>query len=154
MTREIERRFLPQRLPDDLPGGTAVRQGYVALDGDVSVRVRDAGGDHTITVKGGTGRERVEVERSLEPGEFEALWRLSEGRRIVKVRSVVPLGEYRAEVDVFGGALDGLAIVEVEFPSSEAADAFAPPAWFGEEITGRAEWGNAALAVRGRPDRR
>lgn len=152
MTREIERRFLLERLPADLPEGTEVRQGYVALDGDVSVRVRHAGGDHTITVKGGTGRERVEVERPIDAEEFGALWRLSEGRRITKVRSVVPLGGYRAEVDVFGGALDGVCIVEVEFPSPEAADAFVPPAWFGEEVTGRPEWGNAALAVRGRPD--
>ena len=86
------------------------------------------------------------------PTSSRALWRLSDGRRVAKVRSVVPLGEHRAEVDVFHGELEGLAIVEVEFPSSEAADAFEPPAWFGEEITGRPEWGNPALAVRGRPD--
>lgn len=55
-------------------------------------------------------------------------------------------------MDVFHGELEGLAIVEVEFPSSEAADAFEPPAWFGEEITGRPEWSNPGLAVRGRPD--
>jgi adenylate cyclase len=152
LTREIERRFLLERLPADLPRGTPVRQGYVALDGDVSVRVRDAGGAHTLTVKGGTGRERVEVERPIDAEEFEALWRLGEGRRIAKVRSVVPLGEHRAEVDVFQDELDGLWIAEVEFPSPEAADAFEPPAWFGEEITGRPEWGNAALAVHGRPD--
>jgi CYTH domain-containing protein len=154
LTREIERRFLLERLPADLPGGTPVRQGYVALEGDVSVRVRDAGGARTLTVKGGTGRERVEVERPLDAEEFEALWQLSEGRRIAKVRSVVPLGEHRAEVDVFEGELDGLWIAEVEFPSSEAADAFEPPAWFGEEITNRPEWGNPALAVHGRPDGR
>ena len=150
-TREIERRFLLERLPPDLPEGTPVRQGYLALDGDVSVRVRDAGGDHTLTVKGGTGRDHVEVERTLEADEFEALWGLTEGRRVTKVRSVVPLGEHRVEVDVFEGALDGLAIAEVEFPSPEAADAFEPPTWFGQEVTGRPEWGNAALAVHGRP---
>ena len=71
-----------ERLPPDLPQGTPVRQGYLALDGDVSVRVRDAGGDHTLTVKGGTGRERVEVERPLEADELAALWRLTEGRRV------------------------------------------------------------------------
>jgi adenylate cyclase len=92
------------------------------------------------------------VERPLEADEFEALWGLTEGRRVTKVRSVVPLGEYRAEVDAFEGALDGLAIAEVEFPSPEAADAFEPPEWFGAEVTGRPEWGNAALAVHGRPD--
>jgi adenylate cyclase len=151
LTREIERRFLLDRLPADLPAGIPVRQGYVALDGDVSVRVREAAGAHTLTVKGGTGRDHVEVERPIDADEFEALWGLTDGRRITKVRSVVPLGEHRAEVDVFEDELDGLWIAEVEFPSPEAADAFEPPAWFGEEITGRSEWGNAALAVHGRP---
>ena len=153
MIREIERRFLLEGLPEDLPAGTPIRQGYVALDGDVSVRTRDAGGDRTLTVKGGTGRDRVEVERPIDADEFEALWGLSERRRIGKTRSVVPLGEHRAEVDVYGGELDGLATAEVEFPSPEAADAFEPPDWFGEEVTGRPEWGNASLATRGRPDR-
>jgi hypothetical protein len=76
---------------------------------------------------------------------------LTEGRRVAKVRSVVPLGEHRAEVDVFEGALDGLAIVEVEFPSSEAADAFEPPAWFGEEVTGRPEWATPPSPCTGGP---
>jgi CYTH domain-containing protein len=150
VTREIERRFLLERPPEDLPAGIPVRQGYVALDGDVSVRVRDASGDRTLTVKGGTGRDRVEVERPIDAGEFAALWDLSEGRRIAKARSVVPLGEHRVEVDVFDD-LDGLVIAEVEFTSPEAADASEPPAWIGEEITGRPEWGNPSLATRGRP---
>ena len=60
--------------------------------------------------------------------------------------------DLRIEVDLFEDALAGLVIAEVEFPSSAAADAFEPPDWFGEEVTGRAEWGNPSLATRGRPD--
>ncbi len=152
MTQEIERRFLIDAPPPDLPPGTPVRQGYVALDEEVSVRVRDAGGERTLTVKGGTGRERVEVEHEMAEDEFEALWALSEGRRVAKRRSVIPYDDVRIEVDVFGDALGGLVIAEVEFPSSAAADAFEPPEWFGEEVTGRPEWGNPSLATRGRPD--
>ena len=152
MTQEIERRFLIDAPPSDLPPGTPVRQGYVALDEEVSVRVRDAGGERTLTVKGGTGRERVEVEHAMAEDEFEALWGLSEGRRVAKRRSVIPYDDLRIEVDLFEDALAGLVIAEVEFPSSAAADAFEPPEWFGEEVTGRAEWGNPSLATRGRPD--
>jgi CYTH domain-containing protein len=154
VTHEIERRFLVEELPPGLPPGTPVRQGYVALDGDVSVRVREAAAGCTLTVKGGIGRTRVEVERKIDADEFAALWELSEGRRVAKSRAVVPLDGLRIEVDVFEDALAGLVIAEVEFPSSEAADAFAPPPWFGEEVTGRPEWGNPSLAVRGRPDQR
>lgn len=151
MSTEIERRFLLDRLPPDLPAGTRIRQGYVAIDGDVTVRVRDAGGEGTLTVKGGTGRERTEIERPIDADEFAALWELGAGRRVDKTRSVVALGDRTAEVDVFAAPLAGLMIVEVEFPSSAAADAFTPPEWFGEEVTGRAEWGNASLAVHGAP---
>jgi CYTH domain-containing protein len=119
----------------------------------VSVRVRQAGEARRLTVKGGRGRERVEVERELGAEQFDALWPLTAGRRVEKTRSVVPLDGARLEVDVFAGDLAGLVIGEVEFPSREAADAFAPPAWFGEEVTGRPEWGNPSLAVHGRPDR-
>ena len=56
-----------------------------------------------------------------------------------------------AEVDLFEGELAGLCIVEVEFDSVEASGAFAPPPWFGREVTGVAGWSNAELARRGRP---
>ncbi len=151
MTREIERRFLVDEIPPGLPSGTSVRQGYVAIDGDAQVRVRAAGDVRTLTIKGGTGRERVEVEREIDEDEFSALWGLSAGRRVAKERAVLPIGDLRVEVDVFGGDLAGLVIAEVEFDSSAAADAFDPPPWFGREVTGRPEWGNASLAVRGRP---
>lgn len=115
MTQEIERRFLIDAPPPDLPPGTPFRQGYVALDGEVSVRVRDAGGGRMLTVKGGTGRERIEVEHEIAEDEFEALWALGEGRRVVKRRSVIPHGDVRIEVNVFEDALEGLVIAEVEF---------------------------------------
>jgi adenylate cyclase len=153
VTVEIERRFLVDDPPSDLPPGTGVRQGYVAIDGETSVRVREAGDARTITIKGGTGRERVEVEREMGPDQFAALWPLTEGRRVEKTRAVLPSGDRRIEVDRFEGGLAGLVIAEVEFPSPEAAEAYAPPAWLGEEVTGRAEWGNPSLAVQGRPDR-
>jgi CYTH domain-containing protein len=57
-----------------------------------------------------------------------------------------------AVVDVFGGDLEGLCLVEVEFASEAGAAAFVAPDWFGEEVTGRPEWSNAPLSRFGRPD--
>ena len=63
----------------------------------------------------------------------------------------VPVAGGVAEVDRYGGELDGLWTVEVEFDSEQAADAFTPPAWFGTELTGTPGWSNGDLARHGRP---
>jgi adenylate cyclase len=134
---EIERKFLVAGSPGHLDAGETVRQGYLALDGEVEVRVRERGGACRLTVKGGRGLARAEVEVELDRERFEELWPLTEGRRLEKRRFLVELdGETTAELDVYGGSLEGLSVVEVEFAAAEAADGFRPPGWFGEELTG------------------
>jgi CYTH domain-containing protein len=56
------------------------------------------------------------------------------------------------ELDVFRGTLCGLCLAEVEFPSNEAAGAFCPPNWFGEEVTDDERFKNKSLALHGRPE--
>lgn len=149
---EIERKFRVARLPDDPGPGAELRQGYVALDGDVEVRIRRDGGRCTLTVKGGRGLERTEVEVPIDPARFDQLWPLAGDRTVEKVRHRIPVGDHTAELDVYGGKLAGLAVVEVEFASREDAEGFVAPDWFGAELTGRAGWSNAALARDGLPD--
>jgi CYTH domain-containing protein len=153
MATEIERKFLVSDLPatSELGVGSALRQGYLAEEDGVEVRLRLADGTATLTVKAGRGRARTEVEASLDPAEAEELWPHTEGRRIEKTRYQVPLGAVVAEVDVYGDTLAGLRVVEVEFPSETDADAFAPPDWFGRELTGAEGWSNASLARHGLP---
>ena len=66
---EIERKFLVAERPP-LEGAKAVRieQGYLALDqrSGVEVRLRRKGDERLLTIKGGAGRSRTEVEISLE----------------------------------------------------------------------------------------
>jgi adenylate cyclase len=154
MATEIERKWVAAQPPpaDQLGVGTPLRQGYVAIDGDVSVRVRIAPEQAWLTIKGGdVGLHRTEVEVDLDPAEAEDLWRHTGGRRLDKTRHRVPVEAYTAEVDVFGETLAGLCLVEVEFPTVEAAEAFQPPAWFGREVTGQQRWSNASLARYGVP---
>jgi CYTH domain-containing protein len=155
MADEIERKFVldapPQGL-DDHPS-EPISQGYVALDGDVEVRVRRRGEQAYLTIKAGGGRRRVEQELEIEPARFAALWPLTEGRRIVKRRYVVPAPDALVfEVDVYEEELAGLVVAEVEFPDDDAANAFASPEWLGREVTDDPRWKNQALALHGRPD--
>ncbi|HEY4279806.1 MAG TPA: CYTH domain-containing protein [Conexibacter sp.] len=154
MAHEIERKFVLDAPPQDLDDHPAepIEQGYLALDDDVEVRVRRRAGKATLTVKAGSGRDRVEEEIAIEPERFEALWPLTARRRIVKQRHLLPAPSgLTYEVDVYEDELAGLVVAELEFPDSAAADAFEGPDWLGREITDDPRWKNQALAVHGRP---
>ena len=150
---EIERKFLPTRLPDGLPEGERIEQGYLAIAPDgVEVRVRRRAGRSTLTVKSGPAQVRTEEELQIEDRRFESLWPLTAGRRIDKVRHVVPLpGGLAAEVDVYAAPHEGLLVAEVEFPSAEAGARFEPPGWLGPEVTGDPRYANQSLALGGAP---
>lgn len=152
---EIERKFLVAAVPDGvrLQDGVAIDQGYLAVGEDgAEVRLRRAGARLMLTAKSGAGLVRAESEIELDDGQFEALWPATEGRRIEKTRTVIPLGGGLAiELDVYRGALSGLIVAEVEFPSVDAANAFELPTWFGAEVTDDARYKNRRLAVDGLP---
>jgi CYTH domain-containing protein/CHAD domain-containing protein len=149
---EIERKFLIEEMPRAESGQTEIEQGYLALDERGEVRLRRAGGELLLTAKTGHGEVREEVEVPIEPGAFEALWPLTAGRRVRKVRHYVPLREgLRAEVDVYAGELDGLRTAEIEFDSPEQAHRFEPPTWLGPELTGDGRYANQSLATSGLP---
>ncbi len=133
-----------------------MRQGYLAEEGDVSVRLRLAAGEARLTVKAGGGLQRVELELPIDRFVAEKLWPSTDGRRVAKRRYRLALDDAGhpglvAEVDFYDGPLDGLCTVEVEFASVSDAERFRPPAWFGREVTGDAAWTNASLARHGRP---
>ena len=156
MTVEIERKFVLAAIPPAhmLGDGTSIRQGYLAEEGEVEVRLRMTDDACVLTVKAGRGRERTEVEVAVSPSDAQALWPHTANRRIEKVRHRLMLDDHAglvAEVDVYGGALTGLCAAEVEFASLRAADAFVPPAWLGREVSGERGWSNAALARHGSP---
>lgn len=157
---EIERKFLLSGVPPTMRFARRepIRQGYLALDGDTEVRLRITPKGAVLTIKAGRGGVRVEEEIALQTRQAEALWELTEGRRVQKTRRRVRLAgtgasgaDLVAEVDEYAGALDGLVVVEVEFPDEEAARGFEPPAWFGRELTDDWRYANRSLASDGMP---
>lgn len=152
---EIERKFLLDARPADLDDHPrrAIEQGYLAVDDDgAEVRLRRADDTTTLTVKSAPGLERVEEEIRIDARQFESLWPLTAGRRIVKTRHLVPLADgLTAEVDSYDDALRGLLTAEIEFPSVTASEGFAPPEWLGREVTGDERYANRTLALRGPP---
>jgi CYTH domain-containing protein len=153
---EIERKFLVRDRPPGLERHPRrrIRQGYLAVDGDTEVRLRSLDDERFLTVKHGGGRSRIEEEIPIDERAWQALWPATAGRRVEKVRYAVPHEGLTVEVDVYDGPLDGLVTAEVEFEDERAADAFAPLAWMGREVTGEPAWKNRELARRGRPPER
>lgn len=152
---EVERKFLLSEPPSGLErrDRIEIEQGYLALDDGAEVRVRLAGAEGTVTAKSGSGLEREEVEVEVDAERARELLDSCGSDRLRKRRHLVPLGDgLCAEVDVYGGELEGLAVVEVEFPDAGRAAAFAPPRWFGRELTGEAAFANRSLATRGMPE--
>jgi CYTH domain-containing protein len=156
---EIERKFRLDVVPSSMRFARRepIRQGYLALDGDTEVRLRITARGAVMTIKAGRGGVRVEEEIALQTKQGESLWELTEGRRVQKTRRRVRLAgpadgpELTAEVDEYSGALDGLVVVEVEFPDEETSRGFEPPAWFGRELTDDWRYANRSLASDGMP---
>ena len=147
---EIERKFLVNDL-SVLKGRTGItmRQGYLA-EGSMSVRVRLAGTQGFITLKGtAPGLSRPEFEYSIP--ERDALDLLNNHvtlGSLDKIRFLVPVGRHTFEVDMFVGPLAGLVVAEVEL-SSEAEEFISPP-WLGAEVSHDLRYTNAALAKTNR----
>jgi adenylate cyclase len=156
MGTEIERKFSLAREPKWLGDceATRIHQGYLAIEGEggTEVRLRRRDRQTVLTVKRGSGRTRTEEEIDLEPEQFEALWPLTEGRRVAKMRYLVPTETGDIEVDIFEGELAGMVTAEIEFDSEAASDAFEPAEWLGAEVTGDDRYANETLAIHGLPE--
>jgi CYTH domain-containing protein/CHAD domain-containing protein len=154
MATEIERKFLLDEPPGQLEGraGKRIEQGYVTAGESIEVRLRKVEDRRLLTAKLGYGESRFETEVALGINQFDALWPLTEPRRLRKTRYLVPLDDgLEAEVDVYEGTLAGLVVAEVEFESAPQSREFRPPAWLGEEVTGDRRYANQSLALDGDP---
>lgn len=148
--REIERKFLLKRLPENLTSypHEEIAQGYLAVErGGVQVRLRKKGNIRSLTFKRGNKAAREEREIRLSVEQFDALWPATAGRRLTKIRYDVPCGERTVEVDVYTGRHDGVVVAEVEFPDEASCREFVPPEWIGEDVTGKSRYSNVMMAL-------
>jgi CYTH domain-containing protein len=143
---EIERKFLV--VGEGWRGGglaVEIRQGYLNLDPDRTVRVRIAGEAAFLTVKGrARGAVRAEFEYPVPVADAEALLGMCEGGVIAKTRTRLPAGDVVWEVDEFTGDNAGLVVAECELATEDQP--FERPAWLGEEVTDDPRYGNSSLA--------
>ena len=118
------------------------------ISSGIGIRIRLIEGKGVLTVKGPwEGVVRKEFEWPVDPVLVKQFGDAYEWPGISKRRLYYPLDNNMVcEVDVFSGPLDGLVIAEVELESGE--EKFTLPEWFGTEVTGAVEWGNAALAKK------
>lgn len=159
MDQEIERKWIvdsdiaSEQMRENATHHISVAQGYVKGTGDTEVRVRRAvdvnAGTYrfSITVKYGEGLEREEADAGVPEHAFATLWPATEGHRVRKMRHIIPIDGATVELDRYADT-GGLCVAEVEFGSADAAHAFEPLAWFGEEVTGDVEYSNRRIAER------
>ena len=149
---EIERKYLVAQIPSNLDCYPHVKmeQGY--LNTSPTLRIRKAGDAYILTIKEHKSNIGAIVNREEEfyisAESYQHLLSKCDGIIVSKTRYRIPLQDgLVAELDIFSGHHQGLQIVEVEFPSIEAAQSFVPPIWFGENVSNLPQFRNAYLAM-------
>ncbi|MFG1451142.1 CYTH domain-containing protein [Xanthobacter sp. V2C-8] len=146
MAVEVERKFLVvSEAWREGAEACPIRQGYLCLGAETTVRIRVAGPRAFITVKSKTeGISRAEFEYEIPLPDAEAMLQdLCDGPLIEKTRySLMHAGKLWT-VDVFGAGNAGLVVAEVELTHPE--ERVALPPWVGEEVTSDPRYRNSAL---------
>ncbi len=159
---EIERKFTLKELPANLSEYPShhIEQAYLSTNPVLRVRREDDA--FYLTYKGSGMMAREEHNLWLSEEAYFNLRDKSDGRIVSKTRYVIPLknpgfkegfptppDDYSLliELDVFEGELAPLILAEVEFGSTEAAEAFLPPDWFDEDVTYDKRYHNSFLAL-------
>ncbi|MGB5962169.1 MAG: CYTH domain-containing protein [Coleofasciculaceae cyanobacterium] len=146
MATEIERKFLVTSDEwRNLASGIIYRQGYIATKKGTTVRVRLAGNQGYLTIKGttkGISRAEYEYEISVEDAQ-EMLNNLCDSPLIEKTRYKIAIDNLIWEVDEFVGENQGLIVAEVEL--SDANQTINIPNWIGQEVSDDARYYNANL---------
>ncbi len=146
MAVEIERKYLVDTesfvKPDE---GQIIRQAFLNSNNERVVRVRLAGDEAFLTIKGITkGMSRNEFEYPIPVHDAEDLLEnLCEKPIIEKIRYGVEFKNHLWEIDFFSGDNAGLVVAEIELQSED--EEFELPGWVAKEITGEERYYNSNL---------
>lgn len=150
MSVEIERKY---RVTDSSYRQQATRctyykQGYISATPEATVRIRIAGEQAFMTIKGATtGCSRQEYEYAIPVADAaQMLDSLCQSGLIEKKRYLCPYAGHTWEVDEFLGENEGLVVAEIELQSEE--ESFETPPFIGCEVTGDTRYYNSSLARR------
>lgn len=145
---EIERKFLIKELLGDLAQYPfhIIEQGYLCTEPVMRIRRQD--NDYIFTYKGAGMMCREEYNLPLNETAYLHLKEKVDGNFISKKRYVIPVENgLKIELDIFEAPFAPLVLAEVEFPDEETANAFLPPAWFGEDVTFDGRYHNSYLST-------
>jgi CYTH domain-containing protein len=160
---EIERKYTLKTLPENLEQYPFHRIEQAYLNVNPVVRIRREDDRYYLTYKGGGMMAREESNLPLNEQAYYHLLSKADGNIISKKRYLIPLSSpgfregfpvppedytLTIELDVFDPPFAPLIMAEVEFGSTEAADAFLPPDWFDEEVTYDKRYHNSYMAMQ------
>ena len=150
MPTEIEHKYLvntnlwSQVTPDK---SVQIKQAYLLIDPNKTIRVRTDGEIGYITIKGkATGASRPEFEYSIPVDEANQLINDFCTNLIEKTRHYIIYDHKTWEVDVFEGLNSGLVVAEIELVNEN--ENYIKPNWVEQNVTNDSKYANANLSIR------
>lgn len=147
MTIEIERRFLLKNdsWREQASAPKMLRQGYLSVDKECTIRVRIVGDKAWLTLKGYiSDAVRSEFEYEIPLAHAEQMMQTMCPFKLEKYRYEIEYDGFVFEIDEYFGDNAPLVVAEIELPDEHTA--FAKPDWLGKEITSDGKFTNAYLS--------
>ena len=149
MAFEIERKYLVDHgkwAKVNKPDGRLIRQGYLIMTDNKTIRVRITGDNAFLTIKGKTiGLSRAEFEYKIPVQDAEELLNTLSLSELSKTRYEIHYEEKLWEVDIFHDLNEGLIVAEIEL--SDEDEKFGLPDWVADEVTDDPKYYNSNLTI-------
>ena len=132
---EIERKFIVDKAKWSRPAKRVkMKQGYLSVDPERTVRVRIAGNEAFLTIKGKSiGIKRIELEFNIAISEAKELMKICLDFPVEKTRYYEQRDDVIWEIDVFEGVNSGLILAEVEL--THETQPINLPDWIEKEVS-------------------
>jgi len=148
MPIEIEHKYLVDKIKwQEIKADRSVEmiQAYMVSEADKTIRVRIAGEEAFLTIKGKTkGASRAEFEYEIPVDEAKELIEKFCTKTVEKRRFYVVFRGKTWEIDVFSGKNEGLIVAEIELDSE--TEQYDKPDWVTKEVTSDFKYTNSQLA--------
>jgi len=143
---EIERKFLVDKNKwQPAEEGIKIKQGYLSAAPNITVRIRIAGKQAFLTIKGKTERiSRPEFEYEIPVEEADSIMEMCLHPPVEKTRHIEYHDGLKWEIDLFEGANKGLVMAEVELENENQTVNL--PSWILKEVSGDRRYFNSWLS--------